>query len=193
MAKQARIIEQEFLANIIEETGHSLEEWMALITESGETKTNAIIKWIKSNHALNHRQASMLAGIFLNAGKPVYDYEVMFGLLFEKRAHQRPLYDQLITQIQETLPEVEAIPTKSYVSLETDYVFGCIKITNSHLRLGLDLGDESYDGILQPAKGLGAMPNIGHMIELKSSDDLTDEVLIYVEQAYGLKHRMGEA
>lgn len=192
MAKQARIIEQAFLANIIEETGHSLEDWLILIKDSGETKTNAVIKWIKSNYDLNHQQASMLAGIFLNDGKPVYDYEVMFSKLFEKLEHQHPLYHQLIAQIQQILPDVEAIPTKSYVSLETDYVFGCIKIAKAYLRLGLDLGDKAHAGVLQPAKGLGAMPNIAHMIEIQSTDDLTDEVLDYVKHAYGLKHGIGE-
>ncbi|MEO1646869.1 MAG: DUF5655 domain-containing protein, partial [Chloroflexota bacterium] len=161
--------------------------------DSGERKTNGIIKWIKATYPLNHRQASMLAGIYLNDGQPVYDYDVMFGKLFEKFPQQRPLYDHLIAQIHNILPDVEAIPTKSYVSLETDYVFGCVKITKSYLRLGLDLADKPLEGILQEAKGLGAMPNIAHMIEIRSTDDISDAVISYIEQAYHLKHSISEA
>ena len=131
MAKQAREFEQEFLATLEATTGQTLSGWMDTIRESGETKTNAIIKWIKASYPLNHRQASMLAGIFLNDGKPFYDYEVMFARLFEGgKAAQQPLYDHLQQAIAGAVPQAEFIPTKTYISIEAERVFG-LTLTNS--------------------------------------------------------------
>jgi len=187
MAKQARIIEQEFLANIVPQTGHNLATWMETIQASGATKTNAIIKWIKDNYPLNHRQASMLAGIYLNDGQPVHDYDILFNKLFEGAQQQKPLYESLMAQINMAIPKLEAIPTKTYISLENEHVIGCIKIGKSYLRLGLDLGDIPYDAPLQPAKGLGAMPNIAHMIQIETESDITDVVIKTVQKSYQLK------
>ena len=70
--------EIEFIETAQEKTGHSVEEWMALIANAGvEAKTNSLIKHLKTAHGLNHLQANYLTGIFLNDGKRVYDYEVL--------------------------------------------------------------------------------------------------------------------
>ena len=41
---------------------------------------------------------------------------------------------------------------------------------------------------VQKAKGLGAMPNISHMIELASADDIDDEVLQLTDTAFDIVH-----
>ena len=184
MAKQAREQEQALLATLEESTGHSLTQWMSMIPASGETKTNAIIKWIKATHSLNHRQATLLTGIYLNDGKPVYDYEVMFAKLFEGKAEQRPLYNELHAAITAAIPEAGFIPTKAYVSIEAERVFGCVKINARNIRLGLDLGEAPFTDTLVAAKGLGAMPNIAHMTELTHVDAITADVSTAVKQAY---------
>lgn len=188
MAKNAREYEQEFIATVVDQTGHTLDTWMTMIADSGENKTNSIIKWIKTTHGLNHMQANILTGIYNNDGKPVYDYESLMRKLFDGKQTQKPLYDALVTQIKSQVPDLSFIPTKTYISLENDRVIGCIKINKSNIRLGLDLGDSSYEGVLQEAKGLGAMPNIAHMIELKTSDDLNNDVVAHVSDAYNRHH-----
>jgi predicted transport protein len=184
MAKDSQRIEQEFIATAKEKTGHDLADWMAIISSSGESKTRAIIKWLKQNHDLNHMQANLLAGIYLNDGKPVFDYEVMFGKLFEGKEAQQAIYEELASRIQAAHPEVHFIPTKTYISLENERVFGCVKLTSKTLRIGLDLGEREVDNYVQKAKGLGAMPNIGHMIEISSADDINERLLGCVGQAY---------
>jgi hypothetical protein len=77
MAKDSQRLEQEFLATLQEKTGKDLAVWLAVIRQSGQDKPNAIIKWLKETHGLNHAQANFLAGIYLNDGKPVFDYKLM--------------------------------------------------------------------------------------------------------------------
>ena len=184
MAKDRQEMEREFIDTAKEKTGHDLNEWMDIIAASGETRTNAIIKWLKTNHSLNHMQANFLAGIYLNDGKPVFDPVALLAKLFADKEDQRPLYDALIAELEMTLAGVRVVPIKTYVSLEHERVFGCVKINKSNLRVGLDLGDAPFTGIVQHAKGLGAMPNISHMIEISAQSDITAEMMDIVQQAY---------
>jgi hypothetical protein len=65
-------IEQEFIDNLKTQSGKSLPEWMKHVGASGITKRNDIIKWLKERQGFGHMNASLLAGIYLNSGKPVY-------------------------------------------------------------------------------------------------------------------------
>lgn len=65
-------IEKEFIDNLEESTGKTLGEWMKHVAVSGLTKRNDIIKWLKEKNGFGHMNASLLAGIHLNSGQPVY-------------------------------------------------------------------------------------------------------------------------
>src|SRR3954464_13937670 len=138
MAKESQRLEQEFIATAHETTGKDLSEWMSIIQASGLDKPNAILKWLKDQHGLNHMQANFLSGIYLNGGQPVYDYDVLFTRLFEGKAALRPLYDALESGIQIRVPEAEFIPTKSYISIEGKRCFSCATLTKQTIRVGLD-------------------------------------------------------
>ena len=124
MAKEARELEQAFLSSLVDETDAGLAEWMRTLESAGLQKNNEIVKWLKSEKAFNHMQASMLAGIFLNDGEPVFHYPTLFRKLFAGKEKQRPLYDAIAAVLQAELPGMLFIPTKTYVSLEDDRVFG---------------------------------------------------------------------
>jgi hypothetical protein len=189
MAKDSRRLEQEFIATTKEKTGKDIPEWMALISETGLNKPNAILSWLKEIHKLNHLQANILSGMFLNGGQPVYDYEVLFARLFEGKAHLKPVYDALQSGIAEHVPEAEFIPTKAYVSIEGKRCFACATMTKNSIRVGLDLGDRPMDEYVQKAKSLGAMPNLTHMVEITEASQVDDRLLGYVEQAYANAHQ----
>lgn len=191
MAKEARELEQAFLKSLEQETGGSLEDWMdtlAVAEAVGVKTNNEIVKWLKSSQAFNHMQASMLAGIYLNGGQPVFHYPTLFNKLFAGKEKQRPLYDAIAAALQAELPSLLLIPTKTYVSLEEERVFGCAKINKSNIRVGLDLGDEPFGDYIRKGVGLGAMPNITHMIELKDAAQIDDRLAAYTRQAYQRTH-----
>lgn len=128
MAKSAQETEQEFLATIVEQTGKDLDAWMALLEESGQQKTNAIIKHLKSTYGLNHLQATILTGVYLNEGQPVYDYKALFAKLFQGKEEQLPFYRKVESLVQTNMPVVQMIPTKTYVSVDGERCFATVKI-----------------------------------------------------------------
>jgi hypothetical protein len=65
-------IEKEFIDNLKGSTGRTLAEWMKRVGGSGISKRNDIIKWLKEKHGFGHMNASLLTGIYLNNGRPVY-------------------------------------------------------------------------------------------------------------------------
>jgi hypothetical protein len=190
MAKDSQRLEQEFIATAREKTGHEVPEWMTVIGATGLDKPNAILNWLKETHKLNHAQANFLAGIYLNGGQPVYDYEILFGKLFEGKAQLRPLYDALQSGVATRVPEAEFIPTKTYVSIEGKRCFACATLTKTNIRVGLDLGDTPLDDYVQKAKSLGAMPNLTHMVEIAEPSQVDDRLLAYVSQAYIRAHKL---
>ena len=191
MARGSQERELEFMETAADKTGHSVAEWMAIIEDSNvEPKTTALIKHLKSAHGLNHLQANYLTGIYLNDGQPVFNYEALFGKLFAgKNEKWLPLYRALEQMVQGQFEDVVCIPTKAYISIEGQKIFGCAKLTSKAIRYGLDLGDMPMDGRVEKAKGLGAMPNITHMIELTSEADLDQELQTLTQQAFDRVHQ----
>lgn len=189
MARGSQEREIEFIATAKEGTGHTIEEWMTLIKESGiAPKQNTIIKHIKTEYGLNHMQAAIIAGIYLNDGEPVYNYEVLFAKLFDGKDTLRPIYEALKEQVTARFDDVVFIPTRSYISIEGAKIFGCAKLTAKTIRYGLDLGEMPFEGRVQKAKGLGAMPNITHMVELSDSSDIDEDVLQLTDTAFDRVH-----
>ena len=188
MAKEARELEQAFIKSLVDVTGADLAEWMQTLEAARLQKNNEIVKWLKSEKDFNHMQASMLAGIFLNDGEPVFHYPTLFQKLFAGKEQQRPLYDAIAANLHEELPSMLFIPTKTYVSLEDERVFGCAKINKTNIRIGLDLGDEPFGDYVRKGVGLGAMPNITHMIELKDAGQIDERLGAYARQAYERAH-----
>ncbi|MEO1286674.1 MAG: DUF5655 domain-containing protein [Chloroflexota bacterium] len=189
MARGSQEREQEFIATAQEKTGHSVPEWMVIIEEANlDPKPNTILKHLKANHDLNHMQANYLSGIYLNDGQPVFNYEVLFEKLFDKREQWRDLYNTLETTVIGMFEDVVFVPTKAYVSIEGEKIFGCAKLTAKGIRYGLDLGEMPFAGRVQKAKGLGAMPNITHMIELQSADEIDNELRELTQTAFNRVH-----
>ena len=75
MAKTSGELEQEFIDTAKEKTGKTLQEWLVLVKSSGIEKRNDILEWLKKGQGLNHLQAQLITGIFLNDGNPVYTSE----------------------------------------------------------------------------------------------------------------------
>lgn len=188
MARENQRLEQEFIASAKDKTGKDVPQWLAVVKGSGLDKPNAIIKWLKEDHKLNHAQATFLAGIYLNGGQAVYDYERLFANLFNGKDSLLPTYRELEKRIKAVMPDADCVPTKTYISIEGKKIFACATLTSKNIRVGLDLGDKPFDGYVQKAKSLGAMPNLTHMVEVNQVGDVTDQLMDCVRQAYDRVH-----
>ena len=171
-------IEKEFIDNLEESTGRNLSEWMKLTASSGLTKRNDIIKWLKEKNGFGHMNASLLAGIHLNSGKPVYGSTAdLLDNQFAKALDMRSLYECFTAFAGKHFPNSTVLPKKTYVSILEKREFAAINIKPKELRIGLDLGDRAFDETLTKSKLSGPMPRISHMLVITSEDQLNNALV----------------
>lgn len=122
-------LEKEFIDNLKGSTGKSLSEWMKLVAASGITKRNDIIKWLKEKNGFGHMNASLLTGIYQNAGKPVYGSTAdLLDSQFAKAADMRPLYESLTAFVKKHFANSTVLPKKTYVSILEKREFAAVNI-----------------------------------------------------------------
>lgn len=189
MAKTSGEIEQEFIDNLKTQSGKSLPEWMKHVAASGITKRNDIIKWLKERAGFGHMNASLLAGIYLNNGKPVYgSTDDLLDNQFAKAADMRPLYEAFIAFAKKHFPNSSVLPKKTYVSILEKREFAAINIKPKELRLGFDLGDRAFDEHVGKSKLSGPMPRISHMLVLTDKGQLNADLVELLKASYLRSH-----
>ncbi|MBK7605689.1 MAG: DUF4287 domain-containing protein [Saprospiraceae bacterium] len=190
MAKTSGEFEQEFIQSAKEKTGKSLEQWLPVVKASRLTKQMEITNWLKSSHELNHMQASLLAGLYLNHGMPVYQNESsLLDNQFIKSEQMRPLFEVVSRKIMSLFPDAQLIPKKTYLSFTATREFAAINIKPKEIRLGVDLGDQAFDDTLQKSKLTGPMPRISHMVVLTDIGQFDKKVISYLQASFDRSHK----
>lgn len=185
MAKTSGEFESEFIQTAKEKTGKTLEQWLAVVKPKGFTKQMEILNWLKSEHKLNHMQASFVVGIYLNNGKPVYQSEDnLLENQFVKSESMRPLFDFVSQKILKDFSDTQMIAKKTYVSFTAAREFAAVNIKPKELRLGMDLGDLPFNDTVQKTKLTGPMPRISHMVIITEEKHLDKKVSEYLKQSY---------
>lgn len=181
--------EKEFLDTLESTTGKNLAAWMKIIDGFGTTKRNEVIAKLKSEHGFGHMNAAMLGGIHANAGKPVYaSTGDLLENQFAKAAEMRPLYDEFTAFIGRNFPDATILPKKTYVSVLENREFGAVNIKPKELRIGLDLGDQPFDGRVEKAKLTGPMPRISHMVVVTDGAQLDNELVELLKLSHSRCH-----
>jgi predicted transport protein len=184
MAKTSQEIERDFIANLKSTTEKDLNSWLAIIDKSGIKKRNDIIKWLKEKSNFGHMNASLLAGIYFNGGKPVYASEQnLLESQFEKYRDMRPLFDELLKGIVNWDGTVEFVTKKTYVSITRKREFAAINIRKGELRLGLDLGNMPFNLPIEKSRLTGPMARISHMVVIRDPSDINDALFQLLETA----------
>jgi predicted transport protein len=185
MAKTSGELEQEFVQTAKEKTGKTVEQWLPVIKASQLSKQMEIINWLKSEHRFNHLQATLLAGLYLNNGKPVYqDENNLLENQFVKCEAMRPLFESVSSKILTLFPDTKLIPKKTYLSYTATKEFAAINIKPNEIRLGMDLGDTPFTETLQKSKLSGPMPRISHMVIITDISQLDKKQIDYLQSSY---------
>ena len=101
-----------------------------------------------------------------------------------EKAQFRPIYDHLVKLAQQFGPDVELTTRKSYVALARGKQFAVIvPSTKTRLDLGLKLLGKPTTERLKEAKNLGS-GSITHKVALHSLDDVDEEVIGWLKEAY---------
>ena len=182
-------IEKEFIDNLKATTKKDLKAWLAEISSLGIAKRNDIINSLKNDYGFGHMNASLLAGIYLNGGKPVYgSTDDLLENQFAKAEAMRETYESFISFVMQNFPGVTVLPKKTYVSILEKREFAAINIKPKELRIGFDLGDRPFDDTLTKSKLTGPMPRISHMVVVTGSDSLNDDLIALLRESHKRTH-----
>jgi hypothetical protein len=189
MQKTSGEFEKEFMDCLKGETGKDLAAWLKTIDGFGSKKRNEVIAWLKTEHGFGHMNASLLAGIHANGGRPVYaSTDDLLENQFAKAADMRPLYDAFVAFIARNFPAATILPKKTYVSVLENREFGAVNIKPKELRIGLDLGDRAFDDKVEKAKLTGPMPRISHMVVVTHAAQFDGKLVDLLEQSHARCH-----
>ena len=188
-AKTSGEIEKEFIDNLKTTTGKNLAAWLMEIKATSISKRNDIVEFLKKENGFGHMNANLLAGIYLNNGKPVYgSTDDLLDNQFAKAEAMRPVYDSLIAFVKKHFPNATVLPKKTYISILEKREFAAINIKAKELRVGFDLGDRPFDETVTKSKLTGPMPRISHQIVVTNKEQLTKDVVSLLQESYNRSH-----
>ncbi len=187
------LMAQQWVAELKQKTGRSLDEWLKLIKQDGPLTENERRDWLKSQFSLGTNSAWWLAERSFGKGEEVSDanhylqaaekyVEAMFS---GKKAALRPIYDALLKLGLIQGKEAKACPCQTIVPLYRNHVFAQIKpTTQTRIDLGLALGNLKTPRRLIDTGGYAKKDRITHRFEITSLKDIDDDVKRWLKVAY---------
>lgn len=181
--------EKEFMDGLSSATGKDLGTWLKTIDGFGSKKRNEVIARLKADHGFGHMNASLLAGIHANGGKPVYaSTDDLLENQFSKAAEMRTLFEAFVEFVKKNFPASSVLPKKTYVSFLENREFAAVNIKPKELRIGLDLGDQPFGDKIEKAKLSGPMPRISHMFVLTDEKQLNSDLVDVLKESHSRCH-----
>jgi len=185
---------QKGIEELSENTGRSLEEWIALAQKSGPPTEKERVEWLKKKHNLGRNHATWIAERANGKGTAAFDTPATYMKSAAEwvetqysgpRAALRPLYDELLKLGLSLGKDVKACPCKTMVPFYRNHVFAQIKpATNTRIDLGFALGNMKTPKRLIDTGGYEKKDRITRRIEIKSKADIDDEVKRWLKNAY---------
>lgn len=177
-------------ANLAAKTGRNLEEWLAAVRASGQSKHGQIVTWLKAEHGLGHGYANLIAHHALGSssvapppataasgGDPAD--EIYAG----PKTALRPVHDALMNVIRGFGEGLDEAPKKGYLSLRRKKQFALIQpSTATRVDLGLALKGVEPAGRLEASGSWNAM--VSHRVKLATPADVDAEVAAWLRQAW---------
>jgi len=188
---------QKWLAELKENTGRSMEEWIVLVNKEGPKDEKSRREWLKSKHKIAPNSAWWIAERAEGKGGDEDSPEVYLKAAVRYVEAQyagpkkklRPIFDELLTLGKSLGKDVKACPCKTIVPLYRNHVFAQVKpTTNSRIDLGFAL--THYKGKLSKrlidTGGLAKKDRIMHRIEITAVEQIDGEVKKWLKTAYDL-------
>ena len=186
---------QKWIKELPEKTGRSLEEWIAFTKTSGPPTEKERREWLKKEHRLGSNAAAWIAERVAGKGTEEDSPEAYLKTAAEwveaqysgPRAALRPLYEQLLKLGFSLGKDVRASPCKTMVPFYRNHVFAQIKpSTNTRIDLGFALGNMKTPKRLIDTGGYEKKDRITRRIEVRSKDDIDDELKRWLKKAYAM-------
>jgi len=172
------------IANMTGKTGKPLDEWIKLVTKSKLQKHGEIVSMLKTDHAMGHGFANLVAHKALASDAGSHEGDDLLAAQYAgTKAGLKLVYDKLAKIVEGFGKDVEFAPKKAYMSLRRSKQFGLIQpSTATRLDLGLNLKGVAPAGRLEASGSWNAM--CSHRVKLASAADVNAEVKAWLKQAY---------
>jgi hypothetical protein len=188
---------QKWLAELPIKTGHTLDEWIALVKKYAPQDLAARRAWLESKHKLGTNSAWWIAERAAGKGADEDSPEEYLatavkyveGQYSGPKSHLRAIFEQLLKQGRSLGGDVKICPCKTVVPFYRNHVFAQIKpTTNSRIDFGLCF--ITYKGKLPKrlidTGGLAKKDRITHRIELTSVDQIDADLKEWLRTSYDL-------
>ncbi len=179
------------LASVLEKTGRSIDDWLALVKKSGPADPKAVREWLRKEHALGLNTAGWIADraaasdmsspeSYLRAAE--HYVKEMFG---GKKAGLLPIYESLLQLCLSMGPDVKVCPCQTIVPFYRNRVFAQVKpSTATRIDFGLALGARKGFGRLLETGGYAKKDRITHRIAISAVSGIDAEVKRWLRTAY---------
>jgi predicted transport protein len=174
---------QTMIENMKEKTGHTLDEWKAIIAKKKFAKHGEIVKFLKEEHKVTHGYASEIAlKALASDAASATDTDDLLENQYKGKESLRPFYEKLIKEIQKFGGEFEIAPKKTYVSLKRKKQFIILNpASKTRFEIGFNLKGVEPKGKLEAEKPNGIC---SHKINLAAITDIDKEVIDWIRMAF---------
>lgn len=166
-----------------EKTGHTLEHWIKVVKATKLDKHKAIMDNLKSEHGFTHGFANFVALKSREADAGSIDDNTLLDNQYKGKEVLKPIYEQLLAEIQKFGSDITITPKKDSVSCIRKRQFALIKpATKNRIDLGLKIKDKPNEGRLEDSGPFGTMCT--HRVKIEQLEDLDAEVIGWLMEAY---------
>jgi predicted transport protein len=174
---------QTMIENLHKNTGIALEKWIAIVNNENISKHGEIIKFLKEKHGLTYGFANLIAlkTRGTDAGS-VGNQDDLITKQYQGKDQLKPIYDQLISEIQAFGNDIEIAPKNNYVSLRRKKQFAILNpATKTRFEIGVNLKGNEPKGKLEAEK-----PNsmCSHKINIVDTNEIDKEVIAWIKASY---------
>jgi hypothetical protein len=182
-------MEAAYTANLLERTGKTMDEWVAVVKQDGPATEKERREWLKSKHGFTTNYAWWVAEVAegKGTGAEQYDPDAFVEAMFANKPALQPLYDKLLKIGLSLGKDVKACPCETIVPLYREHVFAQLKpTTKTRLDLGLALKGTPFTERILDTGGTAKKDRITHRIAIATLADIDDEVKYCLRMAYEL-------
>lgn len=171
---------------LLEKTGKSLEEWIAIVRQQHFAKHGEIMKFLKSEHGFTHGFANFVSLKARASDAASFDDKDLLAMQYSKgKEDLKPIYEKLVQEIREFGKDIELVPKKANVSVRRKKQFALIQpSTKTRIDLGLKLPGKALEGRLGDSGRFGSMCT--HSVQISSLEEVDESVINWLREAYEL-------
>ena len=185
MAQTSEQARDSYVQGLAAKAGKPLEELLAIVASWGPGKHGELLAKAKEVFGLGHGHANLLIHEFRArseaASGPAAATDPLDAIYAGTKAPLRPLHEALLARLA-ALGPFEVAPKKAYVSLRRARQFAMVG-PGSRGRLEVGVNHRGAEGS-ERFEALGPGKMCSHRVYLAAVDDVDDELLAFVREAY---------